>query len=197
MIKPYQLTREIRYIGLPLGFGFLGGTYAFSAFIYSQECSFGLDILYVQLIVRTFGFIFLSMTYYFSSKTAQENTRSWNAAFLLLGILFLILILVGSTTSIALTSYQTASFCARILNLFLIIYVCAHTLRSYIQAPSSGTLLIPFGYIFFAISQYALIIFAIDYSMVAFFSGLAIRWVGLAIFLFVAYRVFYTKKRRG
>ena len=33
MFKPYRLTGEGRYLGLPLGFGFLGLSYFIAAFI--------------------------------------------------------------------------------------------------------------------------------------------------------------------
>jgi len=63
--------------------------------------------------------------------------------------------------------------------------------------PDPTTLLIPLGYILFAISQYSLIIWAIDESMFAFWSALALRWGGLAIFLFVAYVTFYGSQKKG
>ncbi len=36
MIKPYQLTRESRYLGLPIGFGLLGLSYVFGLFFFSS-----------------------------------------------------------------------------------------------------------------------------------------------------------------
>ncbi|MBT0158717.1 hypothetical protein G4O51_01895 [Candidatus Bathyarchaeota archaeon A05DMB-2] len=64
------------------------------------------------------------------------------------------------------------------------------------ENPDSTTLLIPLGYILLAISQYSLIIWAIDSSMFAFWGALALRWWGLAIFLFVTYLTFYRKGKR-
>jgi hypothetical protein len=40
MIKPFQLTRESRYIGLPLGFIFLGISYAIAAIAYTEPIYF-------------------------------------------------------------------------------------------------------------------------------------------------------------
>jgi hypothetical protein len=198
MIKPYEVTRESRYLGLPLGFGFLGATYAFSAFLYFQPYFFGRQTLYLQLVVRAFAFMFLTMTYYFSRKKAENSRFLWNTtlAILIVGLITALLLLVSLPADI-LPSYQLASVCIRVFNLSCIVYICAHTLRSHIEAPDPETIWIPLAYILLGISQYSLLIWIIDNSIFAFFAALAIRWAGLAIFLIVSYRAFYsTKKRR-
>ncbi len=88
MIKPYLVTRESRYLGLPLGFGFLGATYALSAFVYFQPQFFGSGTIYFQLVMRTFAFVFLCVTYYFSTKSGDSG-RFWNTSLALLIIAFL------------------------------------------------------------------------------------------------------------
>ncbi len=196
MIKPYQITKESRYLGLPLGFGFLGLTYALSAFIYFQPFLFGKGTLYFQLIVRTFAFVLLCVTYYFSRKSADNKRFLWNLPLILLmiGLIgsFLILNIIPGDS---LPSYQLTSMFTRVLNLACIVYICAHTLRSHLESKDSETIWTPFGFIFLGISQYTLIFYSLDGSMSAFFSSLAIRWAGFAVFLFVSYRSFYSIKR--
>jgi len=63
--------------------------------------------------------------------------------------------------------------------------------------PDSTTLLIPLGYILLAIGQYSLIIWALDGSMSAWWGALALRWGGLAIFLYIAYVTFYGSQKKG
>lgn len=195
MIKPYQLTKESRYLGLPLGFGFLGATYALAAFIFYQPYFFGSTTIYLQLILRSFAFIFLVVTYYFSRQTADVGRKLWNTTLAILIIAFLTLFLPVIIPDIALPSYQLTSSFTRVFNLICIIYICAHTLRSHVEKPEPETIWIPFGYIFLAISQYLLIIFAVDESMAAWWSALGIRWVALAIFLIISCRSFYCFKR--
>jgi hypothetical protein len=196
MIKPYQITKESRYLGLPLGFGFLGSTYALSAFIYYKPHFFGEGTFYLQLILRTFAFVFLCVTYYFSRKSAETKFR-WNITFSLLIIGVITSVLLVNIPGVSLPSYNLTSAFARVLNVICILYLCVHTLRSHLESSDPSTIWSPFGYIFLGISQYSLIIYAIDNSMAAFFGALAIRWAGLAVFLIVAYRSFYsTKKRR-
>ncbi len=194
MIKPYQLTGENRYLGLPLGFGFLGATYALSAFVYFKPYFFGNGTMYIQCILRTFAFIFLSVTYYFSRKNSNSKGL-WNTTLALLIIAFLTTLLLVIIPNMALPSYQSVSTVTRVFNLILILYICAHTLRSHIEKPDPETIWIPLGYILLAISQYSLIVWAIDCGLFAFFGALALRWAGLAVFLIVAYRSFYSQKR--
>jgi hypothetical protein len=100
-----------------------------------------------------------------------------------------------SLPGVNLTGYSTTAAFVRVFNLACLGYICAHTLRSHIEKPDPETLWIPIGYLLLGISQYSLIIYAIDESMSAWWGALAIRWVGLAIFLFVAYRAFYSVKK--
>ena len=196
MLKPYQLTRETRYLGLPLGFGFLGVTSALAAFFFYQPFLLGRGTMYVQLVLRTFAFIFLITTYYFSRKNTN-NKSLWNATLVILIVAFLTLFLLVIIPDIVLPSYQVASMCTRIINLTLIAYICAHTLRSHIKAPDPETVWTPLGFLLLGISQYSLIVWALDESYSAFFGALAIRWAGLAIFLAVAIRSFYSVKKEG
>ncbi len=195
MIKPYQLTRESRYLGLPLGFAFLGVTYGLSAFVYAEPCFLGIATLYIQLILRAFAFVFLSVTYYFSRRTAENSRLLWNITLILLIIALIASFILVSIPEVALPNYQTMSAFVRVFILICIAYICAHTLRSHIEAPDPETLWIPLGYILFGISQYSLIIYAVDTSMFAFFGALAIRWAGLALFLAISIRSFYSKRR--
>jgi hypothetical protein len=194
MIKPYRVTGESRYLGLPLGFGFLGATYALSAFVYFQPHFFGSRTIYFQLVLRTFAFVFLCVTYYFSRKSG-DSRRLWNTTLALLIIAFLALFLLVIIPDVALPSYQLTSTFTRLFNLICIFYLCAHTLRSHIEKPDPETLWIPLGYFLLGISQYSLIIYAIDNSMSAWWGALAIRWAGLAVFLFVSYKSFYSNKK--
>ncbi len=202
MIKPYQITGESRYLGLPLGFGILGVTYAISAFVFSQLYIFGNGTIYIQLVLRTFAFVFLGITYYFSRKSVENNRQIWNTtiALLIIGII-ISFILVSIPDVVALIGYQNLSFFVRVFNVICIGYLIAHTLRSHIETPDPETIWIPLGYILFAISQGLLIIYAIDTTtsasgMAAWWGALAIRWAALAVFLFVAYRSFYSVKKR-
>ncbi|MCW4048091.1 MAG: hypothetical protein NWE99_11125 [Candidatus Bathyarchaeota archaeon] len=198
MIKPYEVTGESRYIGLPLGFGFLGATYVLSAFSIYLPDIFGGNTFYIQLIARTFAFLFIAFTYHFSKKPTKNSRWFWKITLTLLFILLIISFLIVDLPNFDnVYSYRTADIGFRVINIIIILYICIHTFRSYIEKPSSTTIWIPIGYAFLAVSQYSTLLFAIvvDLSHYTIFGALILRLIFLSIFLFVAIRTFYQKRR--
>jgi multisubunit Na+/H+ antiporter MnhB subunit len=194
MTKPFRLTRETRYLGLPLGFGFLGVSYAFSALSYSPIFDFTNNGL-VQLLVRAFAFLFLAITYYFS-KSEKKPKLLWNTTMgMLAAILTILILLTIISPQFSRSDYQSAQIFVRGFSLICLSYIAIHALKSHIEYSDSTTLMIPLGYILLAIGQYSALIWAIDKSFFALFGGLALRLAGLAVFLFVSYRIFHTSEK--
>ena len=196
MIRPYKLTREGKYLGLPLGFSFLGISSVFAALVYSPIGD-NPKLLWFTLLVRTFAFVFLATTYLFA------NMKSKNSQ--LLGeitISLLVIVLAGLLLStfvipqFTFAGYNQANIYLRILNVFCLSYIVINILRSHVRNPDPKTIWTPFGFIFLAISQYSLLFWYIDSSFSAFIGSVVTRFVGLAIFLFVAYRSFYSRDKR-
>jgi len=195
MIKPFRLTGETRYLGLPLGFGFLGASYAFSALSYSPILDFA-SSKWVQLLVRAFAFLFLAVTYYFS-KSAKKPKLLWNMTLGVLAAILTILILLAiMSPQFSWPNYRLAQISVRVFDLVCLSYISVHALKSHMEQPDPTTLMVPLGYILLGIGQYSLLIWAVDASIFAFFAGLALRLAGLAVFLFVSYRTFYSSEER-
>jgi hypothetical protein len=197
MVKPYRFTKKGRYAGLPLAFGFLGASYLFSALTYALPSFINLDMLWFQLIARTFAFVFLSATYFFSKKVSEKSQFLWNITFS--GIVVAIVMLVIAILflpQLNFENYRVASSYVRVFIVISLVYVIIHTLRNHTAKPDS-TILTPLGYILLAISQYSLIIWATDVSMIAFWVALGLRLGALAIFLFVTYVTFYGSRLKG
>jgi hypothetical protein len=196
MIKPFRLTGETRYLGLPLGFGFLGASYAFSALSFSPVFDFA-NRGWVQLFVRAFAFLFLAATYYFS-KSAKKPKLLWNITLGVLAAILTILILLAiMSPQFSWPNYRLAQIYVRVFDLVCLSYISIHALKSHIEHPDPTTLMIPLGYILLGIGQYSVLIWAVDASIFAFFAGLALRLAGLAVFLFVSIRTFYSSEKRG
>jgi hypothetical protein len=198
MIKPYKLTGEGRYLGLPLGFGFLGVSYILGAIAFSNIILSFRQLAYLQLFARTFAYCFLVVTYYFSRKRSENSRIKWDIT--------LSLLIVGLAASIvtgiiipqfAIDSYQATQVYVRSFNIICLIYISIHTLRSHIKKPDPMTIWIPFGFILLGISQYSLLIWAIDGSIFAFNGALVLRLAGLAIFLLVTYLTFNKSSKRS
>ncbi len=198
LIKPYRATGEGRYIGLPLGFGFLGISYLISAITHSffTLSTFTVDSLsWFQLLARPFAFAFLTFTYFFSKKSSSTRML-WNVSLsILLVALMSLIALFFVAPQLAMDNYRSFTVSIRIFNIICLLYISIHTLRSHIEAKDSKTILIPFGFIFLTISQYSLFIWAVDRGDIPFYGGLALRWIGLSIFLFTAYKSFHNPKK--
>jgi hypothetical protein len=197
MIKPYKLTGEGTYLGLPLGFAFLGISYALGAIAYSP-LGFDPKLLWLPQLTRTFAFVFIASTYLFSNRKSKISK--------LLGETTISLLIVAVATSFLLAfvapqfafkGYSQANVYLRIFNVICLAYVAIYTLRNHVKNLDPTTIWVPFGFIFLAIGQYSLLFWYIDSSFSAFIGSLVVSFVGLAIFLFVAYRTFYSKDKKS
>jgi hypothetical protein len=195
MIKPFWLTREVRYLGLPLGFGFLGISYAISATAYTGLFHF-FELFWIQFLARTFAFVFLAVTYYFSKKTSKKTRTLWDVTFSLLIISLITLLIVAFIfPQTASDSYTTSQIYVRVFNVICLSYIAIHTLRSHVKKLDATTIWVPLGYILLAVSQYSLLFWYNDNSLAAFTGSLVLRLMALAVFLVVSYRSFHEWKR--
>jgi hypothetical protein len=193
MIKPYKITREDRYIGLPLGFGFLGTTYVISAISFATPHIFGQNTIYFQLIARTFAFFFIGVTYYFSEKPA-ESRLIWKTILFLSIIALILSLIIVNIPNITLPGYKITRNYFRILDIVFVLYICVHAFRSYIRNPDPKMLWIPIGYVFLTVSQYSTLLFQLNGDVTTLFAGLILRLAFLSIFLIVSFEVFYRTK---
>jgi hypothetical protein len=195
MIKPYWLTREVRYLGLPLGFGFLGVSYAISAIAYTGLYYF-FELIWIQLLARTFAFVFLAVTYYFSKKTSNKTRILWDLTFSLLIVSLIVLLIVAFIfPQVTSDSYTASQMYVRVFNVICLSYIAINTLRNHVRKPEPTTIWIPLGFILLATSQYSLLFWYIDNSLAAFMGSLALRLMALTVFLEVSYRSFHEGKR--
>lgn len=196
MFKPYEFTSEGRYLGLPLGFMFLGIAEIFlgaGIFINVQELNL------FSLILRTFAYVFLAATYYFSRKPTKNSRIIWNITFSLIIVTLIALLIVIVNGAITISQPMNPSIYFRAIALTCIGYICLHTLRSHKQNPKSDTMWIPIGFILLSISQYSLLIWASDANYVygvAFTGGWIARIVGLSIFVAISYLTLYNKPEK-
>ena len=198
MMKPYGFTKKEKYISLPLAFGLLGASYLFSAITYADVIPNKGSILWLQLVVRTFAFVFLATTYYFSKKADETAHIVWTIT-----ISFILVTVVASFMAIifaphlSFENYRTASAYVRIFILISLVYVIIQAFKNHMaNLKQVSTIVTPLGYILLAISQYSLIIWAADESMIAWWTALGLRMGALAIFLFITYTAFYRSQKK-
>jgi hypothetical protein len=195
MVRPFLKTGETIYLGLPLGFGFLGLSYAFSALSYSPLFNFP-NWGWMQLFVRGFAFLFLTATYYFS-KSGKTPKLLWKMTVSLLGAILTILVLLAIISpQISRPDYVLYYICVRVVSLMCLFYISMYALKSHVKQSNPTTLLVPLGYILLALDQFLSLIWVVDASYLALFGGLSFRLASLAVFLYVSYATFYGSGRR-
>jgi hypothetical protein len=190
MLKPYRLTGESSFLGLPIGFGIMGIGHLIAA-----VAAFSANLSWYMLLFRTFSFVFLAITYLFSGRSSKKSQHLWNVTLSALIVALIALSFLGVVSLNPLgESYDTASIYCRIFMEFCLLYIIFYTLRSHLRKPDPNTLWIPLGFIFLAISQYSFIFYSIDHSSAALWGGLVFRFTSLIVFLAVSYRTFYAEK---
>jgi hypothetical protein len=194
MIKPYRFTGESRYVGLPLGFVFLGLSYLFMGIaLFSDTLIFIEDMKWLQLLTQAFAFAFLAVTYYFSKRTSKRKRLRWQISFtgLIVGLVISYLIVFVPPTFV-LPSYKTVDEYFRLVNIILVSYVSLHALRSHTMKPDPKTLWFPLGYVLLVFSQYSSLVWSLDSSFTALVGAHVLRLTGLMAFLLVSLHTFVT-----
>jgi len=190
-------------LGLPLGFGFLGASYAFAGFAHSYP-TFSVDPLtWFQLLFKPFAFAFLAFTYYFSKKPLKKPLIwdiTLSALIVALTSMVVLLFVAPSFTfgnSLTFSNYRIVSIYVWTFDIVCLLYITIHTIRSHLEAQDSKTILSPFGYMLLGIGQYSLLIWSVDGATLAFYGDLVLRWAGLVLFLLIAYRAFGGSQKRS
>ncbi len=199
MVKPYLLTRESRYLGLPLGFAFLGTSYAVAAVAYTEPFVFFTDLLWLQFLARTFSFVFIATTYFFSKRPSKNTRLLWNATLSVLVVTLIVsfLAVIISPEVVSGSIYSAIQLYVRFFNVVCLAYVAFHTLRSYAREPDPKSMWTPAGFVLFAIGQFSLLFWYSDSNLGAFLGALVFRLTALAIFLSVSYLAFNKFVEKG
>lgn len=192
MVKPYRTTGESRYLGLPLGFAFLGVSYVLMGAAYFESFRFVQETKWLQLFTQTYAFTFLVATYFFSKKPTKHS-RLW------LDLTYAALILVAIVSYLAvaeplifgLPSYKRANEYLLLFNIICLAYISIHTLRSHASKLDPKTIWTPLSYILLSFGQYSLFIWSVDSSFAAYVGAQFLRLSGLLILLFVTYQAFH------
>jgi len=196
VIKPYRITGEGRYLGLPLGFGFLGVSYIFMGFaLYFESFIFFDDLKWFQLFTQGYAFAFLAATYYFSKKSPERARLWWDITYA--GLVFAAVVsylVVFEPPMFGLPSYKIVDEYFKLFNIICLAYISIHTLRIHVSQPDPKTIWVPISYILLGFGQYSSLIWSLDSSFSAYVGSHLLRLLGLLIFAFVVYQSFHSKR---
>jgi hypothetical protein len=202
MIKPYLVTGENRYLGLPLGFGVLGLTYfigIISVIGFFEPIPYLDAMNWLQLSLRSFAFAFLALTYYFSKKSIHKTRIWWNIALSVLIVALLVsCAIVFVIPQFGVSAYRVSGAYTRVFNVLCLAFISTYTIRSYLKKRDPATGGSALGYIQLAISQFLLIFWFAYWDYNVFWTAMIFLLSGILVFVFVSYNAFYgTKKGRG
>jgi hypothetical protein len=194
MVRPYRITGESRFLGLPTGFAFLGVSYVSmgaSLALTGNDLIEGLK--WMQLFTGAYAFVLLAVTYHLSSETRERTARLLMQVMISLMILgaAMVLITIFLPPLLEFPSYKVADEYFRLFNMILALYVTTVTLRSHVSKPEPKTIFAPLGYALLAFSQYSFLVWSVDSSFSAFLGAHIIRMAGLLVFLFVSYKAIF------
>jgi hypothetical protein len=197
MKKTYQITHEGRYLGLPLGFGFLCISYILSAITYAQLSD--IEVLwFFQLIFRAFSFVFLAVTYYFSKKRSKNSRIMWNITFSGLFVAVVTLVfLFFLAPQIPRDNYSELNFLVRIISLICISYILIHCIKEQTKEKDRYTRWVLAAYALLGLSQFFSLVWIVNFSDFAFWGSLTLRLMSLAVFLNFTYKIFYKPNEKA
>lgn len=202
MIKPYQLKKQGKYLGLPLGFAILGLSFALTIILVIQpQGLLKTELSWFAHFTRVFAFVFLAITYYFSTKTDNHRLQ-WDLSLSIAIVAFLALSLVLIyAPQETLSHYTDALAFVRLLSIGFLAYIIVHTLRIHHSNPNTIPNWISLGFFLLALSQVLALSNALletsIYTDILRWGALAIRLAGLGVFLLVTYRAFYVVRGKG
>jgi hypothetical protein len=194
MIKPYKVTGESRYLGLPLGFGFLGLSHFFSAYTFFAPTEFHDPVVWLQLSARAFAFAFLALSYYFAKKPSQNSRVWWNLTLSILTVALMVTFVGVAISPQSTTAYLQQDMYFRIFNVVCLAFISIHTLRIFLKKKEVATGSTAFGFIQLALSQFLLIFWTRYLNLSVFWVAMLLLLSGLATLVAVSYHAFHRSK---
>ena len=203
LVKPYQshqrrsTFRSSNWVWLPLCF-----LCSFSFYTFISSCNFFDSSL--SLVPTSseaiFQFCSLHLLIIFQINLQKTSRLMWDITLsAIIVALTSLVIFFFVAPQFEFGNYRVLSIFVRIFNIVCLLYITIHTLRSHLATQDSKTILTPFGYLFLLIGQYSLLTWNTGdvTNEVPFYGGLALRWIGLVLFLLIAYRTFYGTNKRS
>lgn len=193
MLVSFRTIRSEYLLGFPIGFSFLGLSYAF--FGISHILPMLADLAsWLHLFLGSYGLAFLASSYLLKKGSVSSSSSGQLARWSLLALIvlgaFTVLIVVLSTSIFP--PYQLADALFRALNLGLlgyIIYSLNQALRTEVELSN-----VVLGFTFLTIEQYSLFLWTLDREFAwSFVFAQFVRVAGLAILTAFVVRGFQRK----
>jgi hypothetical protein len=189
MARPYRALGDSRYLAFPLGFLLLGFSYIFMGMSMLLIVPSSVErAKWMHLFTGAYAFMFLGVTYHFSSKGPERKVRPFVLGLITLSLLLLVVLVVVLffPPMLRFPDYKAADEYFRLFNMLIALYIAFYALRSHIADPEPKTIFAPLGYALLAFSQYSLLIWSLDASYSAFVGAHVLRVFSLTVFLYIS-----------
>jgi hypothetical protein len=192
-VRTYRLLRSSYLLGLPVGFSFLAASYVLLGFFLILERSeAGADfLLWLRLIMQTYGFAFIAFSYHFSMKT-ERATKHYLAVISLVSVVSVLFVLGALVVSPPFLEFPNAYITDeffRVANLVFLAYTVYRVVKQVALSSKvmSGLLWAPLAFSIYWVGQYSLLIWGLDGSQTAFVGAHIARLVALVLLIYVFY----------
>lgn len=190
----YKVSGFFTLGSIAIGFTFILTSYVLGLLNLSPDLE-GNTLLWVRLVILSYGFTFLALSYYHKIKES-EGTFHWvirNCALSIIPVSFLILLLQYILPA-TVPEYFTLEQMFRIYNLFMLGYICKSALQSSVKHGRMQFMYVPVAYAVLWLGQYTWLLNAIDENYSTFFLGSILKIIGLAILVGMIYNIIKGKR---
>jgi len=192
-------------LGFPVGFAFLGASFAFevSSLMYHADPLLYPAFFWIQMSLQSEAFALIALSYYYKNSDSSQSGKTVKPRDMLVTMLPLAIVaipFVVPTSALASAPYfnyahlADLSFYMRIFNMVVLAYVFKSTIASLVRAANVKMLYVPAAFALLWLEQYSLVLAYFDNSTWAFIGSAVARIAGLTLFVYIMHSV--TSRRK-
>jgi hypothetical protein len=191
MVKSFRVMRRDYLLGFPIGFGFLAVSYV------ALGASFLVPAVqqaarWAHLFLQTYGYAFLAGTYVLKGMGVRRSAQ-WLFSLLMIAFIGGVLVVI-IPPFLVLPPYQIAAQAFRVTNIIMLACIVLGLSEALRAEPLEFSRFVFAGFIFLAISQYSLLLWALDGGFWSFALAQLLRLLGLVALALVMARLFQMKR---
>jgi hypothetical protein len=203
--KSYRFSGFGYLLGFPVGFAFLGASFAFeiSSIMFRADPFLYPAFFWIQMSLQSEAFALIALSYYYKNADSSQSGRAVRPMDILVTMLPLAIVAIpfivptsalASSPFINYARLADLSFYMRIFNMVVLAYVFKSTIASLVRAANIKMLYVPAAFALLWLEQYSLVLAYFDNSTGAFVGSALARIAGLALFVYIMHSV--TSRKR-
>jgi hypothetical protein len=203
--KSYKFSGFGYLLGFPVGFAFLGASFAFeiSSIMFKVDPFLYPAFFWIQMSLQSEAFALIALSYYYKNSDKSQSGRTVKPRDIVMTMLPLAIVAIPfivPTSALASSPYfnyarlADLSFYMTLMNLSILSFIAFSSMKTLVRAGNPKLLYVPVGFALLAVAQYSLVLAYFDNGVETFIGSLAARIVGLFFIAYATYLV--TSKKR-